>query len=241
MSEVQARLRRAGWVAGAAYLVQAPYLVYLTRVAYPEALAKRIPALSTEELLRLELLRIAVLVVLAALVGAFLSRRNGLPDLGDRHQLRRAAPWIAGAALGSVLSHAAVGSDVAAALPGQYPCEVRWALVTQLKGAVFDEVIARYGMMTIVMGVVRRVALANVLQATFFAGVAARALFFDAGGGGPGLDALTIASVGTSWLVNLACGHVYARHGLYAAIGVHLAVGLRFPVHALTAAVCGGG
>lgn len=241
MSEVQQRLRRAGWVAGAAYLVQAPYLVYLTRVAYPDVLAKRVPALGAEELLRLELLRIAVLVVLAALVGAFLSVRNGLPDLGDRSQLRGAAPWIGGAALLSILSHAVVGSQVAAALPGQYPCELRWALVTMLKGAVFDEVIARYGMMTIVMGVVRRVALANVLQATFFAGVGARALFFDAGGAGPGLDALTLASVGTSWLVNLACGHVYARHGLYAAIGVHLAIGLRFPAHALTAAACGAG
>lgn len=238
MSVVHQRLRRAGLVAGAAYLVQAPYLVYLTRVAYPDAIAERFPSLSTEDLLGAELMRIAVTVVLAALVGAFFSARNGLPDVGDHRGVRAAWRWIAAAAALAIVSHAVVGSAVAAALPGQYPCALHWALVALLKGAVFDEVIARYGMMTIVMGVVRRAWIANVLQATFFAGIGARALFFEPAAGGPGLDPLTLASVGTSWVVSLAAGHMYARHGLLAAIALHLAVGLRFPLHALTSSAC---
>ncbi len=233
MSAIHAGLRRAGLVAGAAYLVQAPYLVYLTRVAYPEALERRFPSMSTEDLLAAELVRIAVTVVLAALVGAFFSERNGLPGLGTRAGVRAAWPWIGGAGALALISHGLVGSQVAAQLPGQYPGELHWAVVALAKGAVFDEVIARYGMMTIVMGVVRRAHLANLLTAIFFAGVGARALFFEGSGAGPGLDALTLASLATSLLVNLAAGHLYAKHGLYAAMALHAAVGLRFVAHAL--------
>lgn len=234
MSKVYLELQRAGLIAGAAFLVQAPYLVYLARVAYPEAVSRRFPALSTEDLLAAELLRIALTVVLAALIGAFLSVRNGLPGLGDRAAVRAALPWIVGAGVVSLAGYAVTGRQLSAALPGQYPDQLHWALVALAKGAVFDEVIARYGMMTIAMGVVRKAWAANLLQAIFFAGVGARALFFEGGGAGPGLDALTLASVATSLAVSLAAGHVYARHGLYAAMALHAAFGLRFVAHALT-------
>jgi len=107
-----------------------------------------------------------------------------------------------------------------------------------VKGAVFDEVVARYGMMTLMVGVLRRPFAANVMQAIFFAAVGARALFFDGGGQGPGLDLFTLAHLITPLAVALLAGHVYVRHGLLAAIALHAAVGLRYFAHALFSSLC---
>src|SRR5689334_3841360 len=115
---VSERLRRAAVVAGLAYAAAAPFVWYLSRVAYPERIQQRFPRSSTEQLLGADMIMIAFLVVISAVIGSFLSERNGLRGLGDLASLRAAAPIAAGGGLLlSALIYLAVGRRIAVQAP----------------------------------------------------------------------------------------------------------------------------
>ncbi len=222
MTGPQAKLRTAAVVAGAAYLASAPHAAYLAQQS-----SVRLGGLSADQVLAMDLLRLAVVTVLASLIGAFFSARNGLPDLGGGATLRRAWRWYLGGALWSVGLYFAAGSPLAARFPAQYPCAIGWAVVALIKNSVFEEVIARYGMMTLAVGVLRNKTAGNLVQATFFTLVSLRALPVNSGG----WDATTVLAIAAAFLVHLGSGAVYARHGLLAASVFRAATGLRLLIH----------
>ncbi|MCC7384516.1 MAG: CPBP family intramembrane metalloprotease [Deltaproteobacteria bacterium] len=228
---LQQRLRAAAIVAGIAYAAQAPYLYYLARVAYPTTLSQRHPALTAEQVLGADLIRVAIVVILASLIGALFVERAGLVGLGTRASKRSLLVLFAMGAAASAVIYTVVGRSIAEKLPGQYPCALGWALVGTLRGALFEEVVARYGMMTLLVGITRRTWLANILQAIFFSAVSTRAIAFATG---PlALDALTAATIVTSLIVNLIAGGLYAKRGLASAAAFHLGISTRFTLHAV--------
>lgn len=226
------RLRRAGFVAGAAFLSAAPYVHYVTSVAFPERVQARFRSLSTAELVRFDLASIALVVVIAALVGSLLSERYGFAGLGDRARLRASLRWVLG--LGppvALLSYVFFGRELAARVPGYYPSGLGWAVLLVFKGAIFDEVVARYGMMTIFGGATRKVWAANLLQAIFFTAVGYKSMIFF--GLEAGWSAVFAAGILSSFVVHLIQGLLYARFGLIAAALFHLILELKLVLHAL--------
>lgn len=223
MTGPQEKLRTAALVAGAAYLASAPHAAYLAQHS-----SVRPGGLSADHVLAMDLLRLAVVTVLASLVGAFFSERNGLPGLGAE-ATRRGWRWYLGGGLFSLGLYLAAGNLLAARFPAQYPCTVGWAVVALAKNCVFEEVIARYGMMTLAVGVLRSKAAGNLVQATFFTLVSLRAL--PSGADGISADGTTVLAIGAAFLVHLGSGAVYARHGLLAASLFRAAAGLRLLIH----------
>jgi hypothetical protein len=216
-------------IAGAAFLSAAPYTYYISSVAFPDRLKRVARSMTEEEIVRFDLTAMATMVVIAALVGTFASERYGLAGLGDRARVKSAWPFVVVGLVVGTGSYFLFGTRLAAAVPGYYPTELGWAAAMMLKGAIFDEVVARYGMMTIVSGVTRRVWIANALQAIFFTAVGLRSMAFF--GVGVSLDPFVIGGVLASLGVHFVLGHVYARYGLFASCLVHLALEVERMIH----------
>jgi len=223
-------LGTAAVVAMAALLGVTPYVYYLSRVGFAHLLARQAASRAPAELIQAELLSIGFVVLVAALVGTLAARRYGLAGIGDRAMLRQARNLLvfAAPALG-VLSYLLFGRVMAARVPGIYPSSFGWAMGHAVKGALFDEVVARYGMMTILCGVVRRPLAANVLQAVFFTVLALLGLSFF--GLHPSLSLFFVTSVAATFATHLVQGAVFARYGLGAAMIFHLGLGIQYPLH----------
>jgi len=224
----------AGVIAGLGFLAAMPYVYYLTRVAFGQAMRQRLAPRSVEEMLRADLVLMGLAVAITALAGTFLAERYGLPGLGDLRRLRRALPvLVPGGVLLSASTYLGFGRHLARRVPGYYPASLGWAAMLMVKGALFDETVARYGGMTILCGAVRRPWIANLMQAAFFTIVTARSVGFY--GLSFGWSVAAAASLGSSAVVHLALGLAYARTGLLGAALLHLVIDLKYVAHALLA------
>jgi hypothetical protein len=204
-----------------------PYLYYMGSLA--DLRASSLPV-SGSQMMAGDLLLLALLLVISSLVGCFLSRRYHLAGLGEYKQLKRAAGFLVlgGLVLGT-FSYLTFGRWFAAQVPGIFPQHVGWALLLLPKGALLEETVTRFGMMTILAGLARRPWLANLLQASFFTGVNLKLIFFF----GIPVDAPLVAlGLAGSFLAHLVFGAIYARYGLVAAMLVHLAADLKLVLHA---------
>ena len=228
---VWTRLSRAALVAGLAFATAAPYLYYLSTVAFPERVSDRF-GLSPAEVLAVDLPLTAAAAALAALIGALFSERHGLPGLGTwadlRAALRRFGPV---AAIASALGYAVVGRALAARVPGTSPDTLGWALVVWAKAAVFDEVIARYGMLTVVWSVTRRRWLANGLQAAFFTATVVQGLGFL--GVAPSADPTFAGALALTFAGHLAMGAAQLRYGLRTTVALRALFEVRYLLHAV--------
>ncbi len=230
MSRVWERFSQSAALSAVALLAVAPHIYYLGAVAHTERLLARYPGLTLEEIFKFDLMKVGILIVISSLVGFFFSQRNGLPGLGSLRSALK--PWwlLAAAPVLGAFLYLTVGRAIAQRMPGLYPVSVFWALVVLLKGAVFDELVARFGMMTLVSGVTRRPWIAILLQAVFFTAIAVKDLGIW---GVSGASALFWASIATTFVVHLVYGGLYARRGLLCAMFFHGLVDLRFVAHAL--------
>ena len=219
-------------LAGLGFLAASLQVYYLARVAAPaDGRAPGGPLIA--EILRVDLILIGVLLALTALCGSFLAERYGLAGLGSSRRLLPHLKWLlpAGAALGAA-SYLLFGRQLATRIPETYPCALGWALVLLLKGALFDEVVARYGVMTILSGAFRRPWLANLLQAALFTALPLRGLRYF-GRPIPAWSSAFAGSLAGSALLNLIGGALFARLGLLAAQSFRAALDARYLLHAL--------
>lgn len=221
---IWARLRVAGLLAGAAFLSAAPYVHFLGTDLVAERLAARFPGVSMGEAVHVDLRLMAVLVVMSALAGTFFSARYRLGGVGGLTEIVVARRWVAGGAVAAVAWALLLAPSLRAALPGYLPETFPRALAHLAKGVVFEEVVARFGLMTVVAGAVPRAWMANVVQAVFFTAVGIEGLAFFGFGPSPVFG----ASIAFSFALHLVLGGVYARYGLLAAMAVHAAVDVRF-------------
>jgi hypothetical protein len=229
-----ARLLEAGVVAGLAFLAVAPYVHYLTRVAFGDATRRFVAPVPLTRVLEADLLLLGVLVTACALAGSLFSDRHGLSGRGDLARLRASLRYVLPA--GVVLAGATYllfGRHLAARVPGTYPASVGWAALLLIKGAVFDETVARYGVMTLFNAVVRRPWIANLLQAALFTWLTSRNLAFH--GVTLPWGFLLAASLASSLVVHLGHGLAFARFGLATSVTMHAVTDLKYVAHALLA------
>ncbi|MBW2528803.1 MAG: CPBP family intramembrane metalloprotease [Deltaproteobacteria bacterium] len=231
-SDLYPALRTTAWVAVVALLGVAPHLYYLTSIAFADRLRERFTDSGLQDLIRAELASVALVVLVVSSVGALFAKRYGLVGVGSVADLRRARLWVLAVAPAlSLATYLLFGRAIAARVPGYYPEELYWALAKALKGALFDEVVARFGMMTILCGIFRRVWLANVLQAAFFTVLAVLGLSFYAVE--PTASVYFAVSIAASVGIHLLLGWTYAKYGLVTAMALHFVYGLKFLLHAL--------
>lgn len=223
---------QAGIIAGLAFLAAVTYSYYLTRVAFAARVRRHFAHLSVEQLLQADVILMAVVVVISSLVGSLLAKRYGLAGLGSIKQLRRGLPFVVvGGAVLSAATYLLFGRTLAHRVSGYYPTSLCWSLLIPLKAALFDETVARFGMMTIFCGAVRRVWLANLLQAVFFTSLTSSYMAFYSIT--LGWNFFTVASLCSSLVVHLVLGITYARFGLLGCALQHFIISLKFVFHAV--------
>ncbi len=215
-------LRRAALVAGAALLA-----------VVPDACIKAVAGTPGAALLPSEQLRLAFgLAVSAALLGCCVAPGLGLAGVSALRNLGRAWPLcVVVAPRLAAVSYVAVDQPLASLAPQVAPGSVAGAMARTLRGAVFDEVVARFGLLTVLMFAARRLWLANLAQALFFTAVAGLSLL--ALGLEPGAGAVAARSLGVAFFAHLVQGAIAGRFGLAAAVLFHGVVGQRFVLLAL--------
>jgi hypothetical protein len=228
----QTRLRQAAVLTAVGVLAAAPYLHYMTAVARRHGARVEIPAVSARQILTTDFVMLMLLLVITSLVGCFLSRRYKLGGLGSRQQLGEALRYVVpGGLIFSAATYLLFGRHFAVEVPGYYPITIGWALVMPIKAALFEETVARFGMMTVLAGLTRRPWLANVLQAVFFTTLNLKTFAFY----GVTADTVIYASLVLTLGIHLSLGAIYARYGLIAAALMHLLIDLKFVLHACMA------
>ena len=223
------RLRDAALLGLLTCLFVYTYFLYLTKVGFPERVAESIPPDRIGQFLLFQLVRVLLVCLICAAVGVFLSRRDGLAGVGDLQSIGRSLPWVLGAAaIGVPAALLLFDRPFRAVAPGFYPEHLTWALAVAFSAAFAEEIIARFGLMTIFMGLFRRFHRANLAQAAFASLLAARS--FHLAGQALGLNYLTFMGVGISLVGSLFLGWIYYRFGILAAILAHLLLELRILV-----------
>ena len=226
-------MTEAAVIAALCFLSAVPYLYYLTHVAFTDRLLERFSSVTIGEVIRADLVMVASVSVLCALVGSLASRRYGLGGLGlGTVRLLNWRRFVGLAAGLGALTYLLFGRTLARNVPGYYPSSLMWAAMMPIKGALFEETVARYGMMTVVTGIARRPMVANLIQAAFFTLMMAKGLDFY-GVSAQGQSILLLGLVASTMLLNVVYGWAYARLGLTVAAILHAVVDLRFVVHAL--------
>lgn len=197
------------------------YFIYLTRVGFSEKIAKDVPPEVADTFLLLQLVMVLTVSLICAMVGLLLSKRYGLAGLGDWKSLKQSLPWLFGmAAIGVPATVFLFDLPFSRIASGYYPDQFRWALALVFASSFSTEIIARFGMMTIIMGVVRNFHIANVLQAAFITVVAARSFYLA--DHAIGFDYITIVGFCLGMVGSLAAGWIYYRFGILSAIFGHI-------------------
>lgn len=235
---VSRRLLEAGVLAGLAFLAVVPHMHYLTRVAFADAVKRRFSGVPLAKVLEADLAVLGILIAICAVAGSLLAERYGMAGLGNLRSWRASLRWtLPGGALLSLLTYLLFGRHLARLVPGYYPSSPGWAVVVLFKGALFDEMIARHGVMSILGGATRRPWIANLLQALIFTWLTTHGLSFH------GVELqwswMLAASLTSSMVVHLALGAVCARHGLAASSTMHAVVDLKYPARALLSGATG--
>src|SRR5262245_6527129 len=87
------KFRTAAYVAGVAFISAVPYTRHVAGVAVANEIRSVTRGRSIDDLVRFDLLSLAAIVVIAALVGAFASERYGLRGIGDLEDVKKVLPF----------------------------------------------------------------------------------------------------------------------------------------------------
>jgi hypothetical protein len=177
------------------------------------------------------------LALLCSLVGFMYAGRLALPGLGWGRDFRKW--WLVAGALGAVsipVSYFALDRDLLVKFPEFFPRPWPLAAIHVVGGALGQEVIARFGLITIVVYLLRwRGSRGHPWPATVIVSAfmtTAEFLYLTWTDIGARLEPWQLGVyLGMQLAFQVFQSEVYLRGGLLAAIAVHLALGLRLVVY----------
>ncbi len=186
---------------------------------------------SSPDVLVGQFLRVVALALLCGLLGSLLSRRYHLTGLGDPRRMLRRLPLLLGVgAVLATLRWLLVDRWLLVSGGGVVPRGAGVALQGAIAGAVYGEMVARYGMMTAFTGVLRRPMGAAFAVAVFFA--VEQSQVFAATGHAWGWNGETALAMWMGISEGMALGWVYWRWGLWGAMMLRAVLLMRFVLYA---------
>lgn len=209
-----------------------PFLLYLWKRGSVESIGVALPAREYYSLLQGEFLLILGASLFSALAGRFFSLRYGLAGLGSWSALKKDLPRITGLALILIpVFLYALDPVIFNHHRLLYPRELWAAAAVTLKSSVFEEVVLRYGVITILAGLIRRPVLAVILGTLFATMLGVRSGVVV--GIQPGISFQFFLMLVVSFGLNLFYGFLYSRRGLYTSMAAHLLIDLKYPLAAM--------
>lgn len=168
-----------------------------------------------------------LVTVLSCLIGFAFSRRLGLPGLGKTATVKRDFKWIA--CLGTVLSLVSlIGFDIwfIKVLPAAYPDSAWYLLSIPVKGALTEELILRFCMVTLAVGILKS-KWAGVFVISILAPFLSLKFFRFVGVEGLPAGLLTIQFL-LSFVSNMLLGMVFVTRGLFSCMMLKFFCNLKY-------------
>jgi hypothetical protein len=237
-SDVREGIRSAIILAGACGAAAFPMMYYQTVHLIAPMLAKPPNPDQTMALTLFHALLIFAASLLCALVGFLYTPRLGLPGLKVLSWDRKFfALYLAAGLLTAPVAYFLLDMDLRARIPEYFPGQLGWALAQTLGRALAPEVIARFGLVTIGVYLLRWLRFAGhpwpaPLAVACF-GVLEAWVGLERLHQQPGLNLFTLSCLGLAFVSNLVFGEVYLRRGLVPALVLRLGVELKYPLYAL--------
>ena len=216
--------------AGLATLVTVPYFYYLMKTIVRGDLAGTISG--RHHFLPLQLFLLFIVCLLSAVVGFTFGKRYELPGLGTLQGYKKDLPWLL--IIGAVLmmaSYLFFDRYFYLLSPGAYHEEYIYLIAIPFKGAVTEELILRFGLVTIGVGICRNRYAGVVLVAIFATLLSIR--YFTFIGVDIAFSYIFVVSVIITFLVNCILGYLFVTRGLAYAMTVKLVYALKYVLVAL--------
>ena len=173
-----------------------------------------------------------IICMLSAIGGTMFTKRLNLPGIGDISRWRNELPYLIGGGLTMmVITYLAFDRYFYSVSPESYPDLSVYMIFLPIKGAFTDELILRFGLVTIGVGICRNRYGGAVLVAAFATILSFKYLEFA----GVPLEwnYVCIMQLILSFAVNLILGIVFVTRGLLSTMTVKLMVEMRYGLAAL--------
>lgn len=205
-----------------------PYLYYMYFIGMREIILKHFLAKHLPYLMMQDVWYIFIATFLCGIFGFAWSEKYGLCGLGSFLTLKK--DWLKLLIIGiliGVISYFCFDRTFKKIAPYYYPTNPIWAFFIPLNTAFFTETI-RFGMVSLVVRLVKNVHFANFSIAFFFAIAGLKSFTFV----GLKFDwtILLIACFILTALLNALYGYIFIKKGLIGAIFVHLVADMKFLV-----------
>lgn len=175
---------------------------------------------------------IFIICLFSAFAGSLFTRRLGLPGFGDIRQWKKEAPYLAAAGLVLMLFiYLSFDRYFYAVSPGSYPDLSVYMILLPLKGTFTEELILRYGLVTIAVGICRNRYGGAALVAGFATILSLE--YFEFAGIALTWNYICIMQLLLAFLANFILGAVFVTRGLMAAMTVKLMLEMRYALAAL--------
>lgn len=207
-----------------------PYFHYLIcEVSHPY---RFLPSFNSTSLLLSQLMLLFILTFLSAMVGFSFSARYQLQGLGDPRGLLSSLPVVlVSGGLMIMLSYFLFDRYFREISPVSYPTNLVFLLSYPFKKAFTDEIIIRFCLITIVVGLLKSKT-AGVVIVSLFATIAT-IKYFHFIGLKVGIDPIFINQFLIGFLANLFLGYLFVARGLLYSMCLGFLFGLKYLLMAL--------
>lgn len=209
-----------------------PYFLYLWLQTPAQTIGVHLEGRDFNSFLQGEVLVVLGACFFSALVGRFFSQRYGLAGLGSFARMFQDIQKFLLFALILVPFFIFVLDPVIFKKVSVLNPKNIWAAAgITLKSSIFEEIVLRYGIITILAGLFRRAYLAVFIGAVLATILGIRSGFMTGMSLEPSIS--LVLMVTASLLLNLFYGYLYASRGLISAMTAHLLIDLKYPLGAI--------
>lgn len=174
-----------------------------------------------------ELFVLFLICLLSAMAGFSLYRRSGLPGLGNPEGVLRSLPFLS--ALGSgmiILSYFLFDRFFLKISPLSYPKDLLYIISFPFQGAFTDEIILRFCMVTLAVGLVKHKGAGVGIVSAFASLMTIKYFYFL--GLSPGLNYIFTVQILLSFLSNFLLGYLYVTRGLLYSMALKFIFGTKY-------------
>ncbi|MCX5868187.1 MAG: hypothetical protein NT009_12055 [Proteobacteria bacterium] len=209
-----------------------PYFLYLWLQSPSETIGLHLEDRDFNSFLQGEVLVVLGASFFSALVGRFFSRRYGLAGLGSFAEMFQEIHKFALLAIILIPIFLFVLDPIIFKKMSILNPRNLWAAAgVTLKSSIFEEIVLRYGVITILAGLLRRTYLAVFIGAVLATLLGIRSGFMTGMSLEPSISLILMVTV--SLLLNLFYGYLYASRGLISAMAAHLLIAFKYPLGAI--------
>jgi len=209
-----------------------PYFVYLWLQTPVQTIGIHLEGRDFNSFLQGEVLVVLGACFFSSLVGRFFSARYGLAGLGSFAEMfKDLKKFVLLAMILIPIFLLVLDPIIFKKMSILNPKNLWTAAGVALKSSIFEEIVLRYGVITILAGLLRRTYLAVFVGAVIATLLGVRSGFMTGMSLDPSLSLILMVIV--SLLLNLLYGYLYASRGLISAMSAHLLIDLKYPLAAL--------